>query len=65
MPYGMSARTTRTTAKKNQKMRSAQGRAARRGGKPVKPEGKVSKARAKTREKRSQKKIATIKKSRY
>ena len=39
-------------------------RAARRSGKPTKREGKVDKQKAKTKEVRSQKKIATIKKTR-
>ncbi|MCV0392855.1 MAG: hypothetical protein K5790_06110 [Nitrosopumilus sp.] len=48
-----------------QKIRASASRAARRSGKPVKKEGKVSKARAKTKEPRSQKKVATVRKSRY
>ncbi len=40
-------------------------RAARRSGKSIKKEGKVSKAKAKTKTPRSQKKIATVRKSRY
>ena len=51
--------------KKNQKMRAGLSRAARRSGKITKKEGKVSKAKAKTRTPRAQKKIATVKKSRY
>ena len=51
--------------KKEQKMRADASRAARRSGKPIKKEGKVSKARAKTKEPRSQKKVATVNKSRY
>jgi hypothetical protein len=48
-----------------QKVRVKASRAARRSGKSIKTEGKVSKAKAKTKETRSQKKIATVKKSRY
>ncbi len=51
--------------KKQQKVRTSVLRAARRSGKSIKKEGKVSKAKAKTRTPRSQKKIATIRKSRY
>ena len=51
--------------KKEQKLRVGASRAARRSGKPIKKEGKVSKAKAKTRTPRSQKKVATVKKSRY
>lgn len=52
--------------KKNHTMRNAQNRAARRSGKIAKQEGKVSKSKAKTkgRLRRSQKKIATVNKSR-
>jgi len=51
--------------KKQQKVRISVTRAARRSGKINKKEGKVSKARAKTKTPRSQKKIATVRKSRY
>ncbi len=51
--------------KKQQKLRIKITRAARRSGKIRKKEGKVSKAKAKTRTPRSSKKIAAIKKSRY
>ncbi len=51
--------------KKHQKVRISALRAARRSGKSIKKEGKVSKARAKTKTPRSQKKIATVRKSRY
>lgn len=51
--------------KKEQKLRAEASRAARRSGKPIKKEGKVSKAKAKTRTPRSQKKVATVRKSRY
>ena len=53
--------------KKNQKMRIKVKKAARRSGKITKQEGKVSKSQAKTKGplKRSQKKVATINKSRY
>jgi len=51
--------------KKQQKVRISITRAARRSGKINKKEGKVSKARAKTKTPRSQKKIATVRKSRY
>ena len=51
--------------KKQQKIRISATRAARRSGKINKKEGKVSKARAKTKTPRSQKKIATVRKSRY
>ena len=48
-----------------QKMRTSMSRAARRSGKINKKEGKVNKAKAKAKTPRSQKKIATVKKSRY
>ena len=48
-----------------QKIRASALRAARRSGKPLKKEAKVSKAKAKTKTPRSQKKVATVKKSRY
>jgi len=51
--------------KKQQKVRINAFRAARRSGKSIKKEGKVSKAKAKTKTPRSQKKIATVRKSRY
>ena len=51
--------------KKQQKVRISATRAARRSGKINKKEGKVSKARAKTKTPRSQKKIATVRKSSY
>ena len=51
--------------KKQQKIRTSTLRAARRSGKSIKKEGKVSKAGAKTKTPRSQKKIATVRKSRY
>jgi len=51
--------------KKQQKVRISAFRAARRSGKSIKKEGKVSKAKAKTKTPRSQKKIATVRKSRY
>ena len=49
--------------KKQQKIRISVSRAARRSGKITKKEGKVNRAKAKTP--RSQKKIATVRKSRY
>ncbi len=51
--------------KKQQKMRISASKAARRSGKVTKREGKVSKSKGKVKTPRSQKKIATIKKSRY
>ena len=51
--------------KKQQKVRISASRAARRSGKSIKKEGKVGKAKAKTKTPRSQKKIATVRKSRY
>ncbi len=51
--------------KEQQKLRASVSRAARRSGKITKKEGKVNKAKAKTKTPRAQKKIATIKKSRY
>jgi len=51
--------------KKQQKMRASISRASRRSGKITKKEGKVSKAKAKTKTPRSQKKAATVRKSRY
>ncbi|RNJ78792.1 MAG: hypothetical protein EB829_03755 [Nitrosopumilus sp. H8] len=49
---------------KSQKMRSRTLKAARRGGKPLKREGKVSVSKARSKTPRSQKKLATIRKSR-
>jgi len=51
--------------RKQQKLRISASKAARRSGKVTKREGKVSKSKGKTKTPRSQKKIATIKKSRY
>ncbi len=51
--------------RKQQKVRTSALRAARRSGKSIKKEGKVNKAKAKTKTPRSQKKIATVRKSRY
>ena len=53
--------------KKNQKMRIKVKKAARRSGKITKQEGKVSQSESKTKVplKRSQKRTATINKSRY
>ena len=51
--------------KNQQKMRTSALRADRRSGKSIKKEGKVEKTKAKTKTPRSQKKIATVKKSRY
>jgi len=51
--------------KKQQKIRTSVSKAARRSGKVTKREGKVSKSKGKAKTPRSQKKIATIKKSRY
>lgn len=48
-----------------QKIRASVSRAARRSGKIIKKEGKVNKEKAKTKTPRSQKKVATVKKSRY
>jgi hypothetical protein len=50
--------------KGQQKIRAKASRAARRSGKITKKEGKVSKSSAKSKTPRSQKKIATIRKSR-
>lgn len=50
---------------KEQKMRAAMSRSARRSGKITTKEGKVNKSTAKTNTPRSQKKGAAIKKSRY
>ena len=51
--------------KKQEKLRIKASRAARRSRKPIKKEGKVSHSRAKTKTPRSQRKLATIRKSRY
>ncbi len=51
--------------KKQQKMRISASKAARRSGKVTKREGKVSNSKGRAKTPRSQKKIATIKKSRY
>ena len=51
--------------KKQQKIRISASKAARRSGKVTKREGKVSKSKGRAKTPRSQKKIATIKKSRY
>ena len=51
--------------KEQQKMRSTMSKAARRSGQISKKEGKVDKSKKKTKTPRSQKKIATVKKSRY
>ncbi len=51
--------------KKQQKIRISVSRAARRSGKINKKEGKVYSAKAKAKTPRSQKKIATVRKSRY
>ncbi|QLH03431.1 hypothetical protein C5F47_07665 [Nitrosopumilus cobalaminigenes] len=48
--------------KEEQKVRAKASRAARRSGKSIKTEGKVSKATAKTKEVRSSKKVAAVKK---
>ncbi len=51
--------------KENQKMRISASKSARRSGNITKKEGKVNKSKAKTKTPRSQKKIATVRKSRY
>ncbi|NJK78029.1 MAG: hypothetical protein HC944_04000 [Nanoarchaeota archaeon] len=51
--------------KKQQKIRISASRAARRSGNINKKEGKVNKSKAKVKTPRSQKKMATVKKSRY
>ncbi len=51
--------------KKQQKIRISASRAARRSGKITKKEGKVNRSKAKAKTPRSQKKIATVRKSRY
>ena len=67
MPQRNATRDQIEKNKKNQKMRVKIKKAARRSGKITKQEGKVSKSKTKTKGplKRSQKKIATINKSRY
>lgn len=67
MPSRKATKSEIEKNKKNQKLRNTLRKAARRSGKTVKQEGKVSKSPKKTtgRLKRSQKKIATINKSRY
>ena len=51
--------------KRKEKIRISANRAARRSGKIKKKEGKVSKSKARAKTPRSQKKIATVRKSRY
>ena len=51
--------------KKQHQIRISATRAARRSRKITKKEGKVNRSRAKAKTPRSQKKIATVKKSRY
>jgi len=51
--------------KENQKMRISVSKSARRSGNITKKEGKVNKSKAQTKTPRSQKKIATVRKSRY
>jgi len=51
--------------KKNQKMRIQIKKAARRSGKPLKKEGKVNSSKTKKKFTISQKRVATVKKSRY
>ena len=51
--------------KENQKMRIKASKSARRSGKINKKEGKVNKSKQRTKTPRSQKKIATVRKSRY
>ena len=67
MPSRKATKSEIEKNKKNQKLRNTLRKAARRSGKTVKQEGKVSKSSKKNtgRIKRSQKKIATINKSRY
>ena len=48
--------------KEGQKIRVEASRAARRSGKSIKPEGKVTKSKAKANEARSSKKVAAVKK---
>lgn len=65
MARGKLSEEEKEELKKEQKIRADASRAARRSGKSVKREGKVDKSKAKTKTPRSQKKIATVKKSRY
>ena len=67
MPSRKATKSEIEKNKKNQKLRNTLRKAARRSGKTVKQEGKVSKSSTKNtgKLKRSQKKIATINKSRY
>ncbi len=51
--------------KKDQKMRIQIKKAARRSGKPLKTEGKVDSSKIKKKFTLSQKRVATVKKSRY
>ena len=51
--------------KKDQKMRIQIKKAARRSGKPLKKEGKVDSSKIKKKFTMSQKRVATVKKSRY
>jgi hypothetical protein len=51
--------------KKQQEIRIAASRAARRSGKITKKEGKVNSSKTKAKTPRSQKRIATVRKSRY
>ncbi|HXV66931.1 MAG TPA: hypothetical protein VD731_06895 [Nitrosopumilaceae archaeon] len=51
--------------KEEQKIRISLSKAARRSGKISKKEGKVNRSKAKTKTPRSQKKMATVRKSRY
>ncbi len=64
MARGKISEKEREKQKEEQKLRADASRAARRSGKPIKTEGKVTKAKAKTKETRSSKKIATVRKSR-
>ena len=48
--------------KEEQKIRADASRASRRSGKSIKTEGKVAKSKAKTKEARSSKKIAAVRK---
>ena len=51
--------------KQDQKIRISASKSARRSGKITKKEGKVNKSKARTKTPRSQKKAATVRKSRY
>ena len=51
--------------KQSQKIRISASKSARRSGKITKKEGKVNKSKARTTTPRSQKKAATVRKSRY